>query len=875
MGCARYVGRVGALALALGVGSAIAWPTAVAWAEPTVGSPSSAHASASTGRHTTETERAPAASPSDSADTSTKSIAGGEDSKDMPSADGSEPAAATKETSDSEIDGGADQSDALDEKGSGSVEVVDSADDDKSATPTARSKRSGPRIVTTHRNPITHLSPADEGAGVPTSVITATSGDEAAPVVRTLAVPRSAVAIDSTVDVGSPASEESSPVLGSGAMMTTVVSSPLIPSSPAAPLAPVESPLLWGLLAFARRQPDQQTGGLLAAAAAVNSAPTVRSTAGVPNSTTGVVTGRIIGRDKDRDPLNYSVDAISAKGGTVSVDNVGKFTYIPTAAARHAAATSGATDADKTDTFTATVDDGQGHVVPVTVTVRLRPVNAKPTDAAVTGLSTDLTSGDVTGTVVASDADNDDLTITGPASTRKGTLAIGSNGAFTYTPTAAARAAASAPRAGAAAKTDTFTVTVDDGHGGRQTLRVQVDIAPLVQVNQAPTITSIAVGQPDSSTGRVTGIISATDPDGDPVTFGNPAGPSTTWTTASGATVTINPSSGAFSYTPEPIDRLNAYTHPDQRNDSFDVTFSDGHNPAQLVSVPVTIDPTRAAVIRTVKFPGIYSNLVVGADGTIATTNLYSVGESTVIDLAVAHPDGTTTTRTITANPVETPIVGADGTVVIKSYDSNPQIVTVTVVHPDGAVTTTEPITRDANGDLRVAIGSHGTVALSNIRGSGSSSDPNNTITITVILDGLAGAGELLALRCVARRLQREHEAIRRLRAPRGIACRFLRAVVRAVDLDRGHVAACVFELSPLHEACRIEVASPRRIGPSAGAGANARWGARGCVERHPESASALIRGAHAGILPHAADGDSRRDAIGDDGLGQETNHDG
>jgi len=91
------------------------------------------------------------------------------------------------------------------------------------------------------------------------------------------------------------------------------------------------------------------------------------------------------------------------------------------------------------------------------------------------------------------------------------------------------------------------------------------------------------------------------------------------------------------------------------------------------------------------------------------------------------------------------------------------------------------------------------------------------------ILDRLAGAGQFRSLRGVARRLQRKHETRRRLLAPGRVDRRLLRAVVGAIDLDRGQLATGVFELAPLHEPRGIEVLAPEHVRPAAGAGADVR----------------------------------------------------
>src|SRR5205814_7828469 len=98
------------------------------------------------------------------------------------------------------------------------------------------------------------------------------------------------------------------------------------------------------------------------------------------------------------------------------------------------------------DTFTIAANDGHGGVVATSVTVSISPTNAAPTGGNATVTQINSTTGAVTGVLSAVELDGDKLTFTS-APPQKGTLTIGANGSFTYTPTTAARDAASAPNA--------------------------------------------------------------------------------------------------------------------------------------------------------------------------------------------------------------------------------------------------------------------------------------------------------------------------------------------------------------------------------------------------------------------------------------------
>ena len=176
----------------------------------------------------------------------------------------------------------------------------------------------------------------------------------------------------------------------------------------------------------------------------------------------------------------------------------------------------GDADADVVDTATGGQTTGETFAA---TTAAAEVGNQPPVIISATAGAPSTSTGVATGTVTATDANNDILKYTATAT--KGTVSISPTaGAFTYTPTAAARHTAAADTA-TTDKQDTVTVTVTDGHGGVAAQTVTVAIAPK---NSAPTIGSygVTVATPNTTTGVVTGKITATDANKDPLTYTAP-----------------------------------------------------------------------------------------------------------------------------------------------------------------------------------------------------------------------------------------------------------------------------------------------------------------------------------------------------------------
>jgi hypothetical protein len=281
---------------------------------------------------------------------------------------------------------------------------------------------------------------------------------------------------------------------------------------------------------------------------AVNDAPVATDDAIGTNEDTPV-TVDVLPNDSDPDGDTLSVTSVTqGTNGTVTIDPVsGNPVYTPNP------------DFNGTDTFTYSVDDGNGGTDTATVTVTVGAVNDAPvaSDDAVdtnedTPVTVDVLPND-------SDPDGDALSVTAVTQGANGTVTIDPvSGNPVYTPDADFNG------------TDTFTYTVDDGNGGTDTATVTVTVGA---VNDPPVATDDSVSTDEDTPVTIDVLPNDSDPDGDTLTI-------TSVTQGANGTVEIDPVSGNPVYTPDA---------DFSGTDTFTYTVDDGNGGTDSATVTVTV----------------------------------------------------------------------------------------------------------------------------------------------------------------------------------------------------------------------------------------------------------------------------------------------
>ena len=254
--------------------------------------------------------------------------------------------------------------------------------------------------------------------------------------------------------------------------------------------------------------------------------------------------------DTDLDGDRLTITEVSnPSNGTVVLNPDGTVTFTPTLNYHGPA------------TFDYEISDGNGGSDTATVTVNVAAVNDAP-DA-----KDDVGSGEednpITGNVLSNDSDVDGdtpLTVVSNTAPSNGTLVIGGNGDYTYTPTLNFNG------------TDSFTYTVQDPGGATDTATVNLTVTP---VQDPPVgVDDLATTDEDTPIFNLPILDNDTDPDGDVLSVqGTPTAPN--------GTVTVN-SDGTINYAPD----LNF-----NGTDTITYVVTDGNGNSDTATVTVTVNP--------------------------------------------------------------------------------------------------------------------------------------------------------------------------------------------------------------------------------------------------------------------------------------------
>lgn len=334
MRAASYVGRVGGLAVALGVGVAVVtgYGLPVAWAD----TPSSE-----------SSESSPTESTSTDTSTSTEASASAEQSE-KPTTAPTEPTSEPTQPSTSTGSTTTQAPPGVVVSTGGAQTSSESEDTDEEPAPTKKPKPKDESATTESAKVSTPASKVDavevKVETDPQQAADTESGTQSRVAVSSFAAQTMSSTTDlQTTAVTTPTVPSLRPwptafdpgtlVTYVGGLVSSVVSAVLSPFAAGLPSAPVDPPSIWTLLAWVRRE-------------LFNGTPRINPV--INPQANGLITGNIGATDPDGDPLTYTVIGRPHNGGTLDVDQDGNFTYRPMNAM---AAVGG------TDSFTVVVSD--------------------------------------------------------------------------------------------------------------------------------------------------------------------------------------------------------------------------------------------------------------------------------------------------------------------------------------------------------------------------------------------------------------------------------------------------------------------------------------------------------------------------------------
>jgi hypothetical protein len=368
------------------------------------------------------------------------------------------------------------------------------------------------------------------------------------------------------------------------------------------------------------------------------------------------------GSDADSNPLAFAIVGAPAHGTlTGTAPNI---TYTP------------ATNFNGGDSFTFRVNDGFTNSAVATVSISIAAVNDAPVASAQSVSTAEDTAKPIT--LTGSDVDGDALTYLVVAAPAHGTLS-GSAPNLTYTPATNYNGA------------DSFTFKVNDGTVDSVAATVSITVTP---VNDAPVASAQSVTTAEETSKAIT--LSATDVDGNPLTYAVVASPA--HGTLSGA---------APNLTYKPATNYNGA-------DSFTFKANDGTVDSAPATVSITITAVNDAPVAVAQSIATIKN--VATNITLAGTDV----EGAALTFVVVTPPVKGTLSGAAPNLTYTPNTNATGAdsftfkVNDGTVDSSAATVSITIASgPNAApVATAQDITLNEDATMLVTLA--GTDADSN-----------------------------------------------------------------------------------------------------------------------------------------------------------------
>ncbi len=343
--------------------------------------------------------------------------------------------------------------------------------------------------------------------------------------------------------------------------------------------------------------------------------------------------------DVDGDPLTFSVVSGPTNGTlTGTAPNV---TYTPNS------------NYNGADSFTFMANDGQADSNTATVSITVNPANDDPVanDDAYSVNEDDTLTVSASGVLANdSDPDGDSLTAVLQTDVSNGTLTLNSDGSFVYTPNNNFNG------------TDSFTYVASDGSINSNVATVMITVN---SVNDNPVADDQSVTTNEDTNVGIT--MTASDADGDPLTFSLMSGPTNGVLTGTAPNVTYNPNPN--------------YNGPD----SFTFKANDGQADSNIATISITVNPVGDVPVAANDAYGVNEDgvLTVSAVGVLA--NDFDVDGDSLT--AVLQSDVSNGTLTLNSNGsfVYTPNAnynGADSFTYVASdgtFSSNVATVAITI----------------------------------------------------------------------------------------------------------------------------------------------------------------------------------------------------